>query len=82
MAVIAAIQRQKLQPARKACGRQHSSLPVIIRKTLLAVVDVTHNKEILEGQDMVKQLCGNVFKDAVSTVSIYSRMRCTMGTQR
>ena len=53
MSVIAAIQRQKLQPARKACGSQHSSLRVIIRKTFLAVVDVTHNKEILEGQDLL-----------------------------
>lgn len=69
MAVIAAIQWQKLQPARKACGCQHSSLRVIIRKTFLAVVDVTCNKEILEGQDMVKHFRGNLFKDAKSTVS-------------
>ena len=61
MAVIAAIQRQKLQSARKACGRQHSNLHAIIRKAFLAVIDVTYNKEIPEGQDMVKQFRGNLF---------------------
>lgn len=80
MAVIAAIQRQKLQPARKACGRQNSSLRATIRKTFLAVVDVTRSKKILEAQDMVKQFRGNLFKDPVSTVSIYGRMRCAIGT--
>jgi hypothetical protein len=45
----------------------------------LAVVDVTHNKEILEGQYMAKQFRGNLFKDAVSTVSIYGWMSCTIG---
>jgi len=42
--------------------------------------NVTHNKEILEGQEMVKRFRGNLFTDAMSTVSIYGRMRCTIGT--
>jgi hypothetical protein len=29
---------------------------------------------------MVKQFRGNLFKDAMSSVSIYGRMRCTIGT--
>jgi hypothetical protein len=50
------------------------------RKQTNKQTDVTHNKEILEGQDMVKQFRGNLFKDAMSTVSIYGRMSCTIGT--
>jgi N-acetylglucosamine-6-phosphate deacetylase len=50
----------------------------------LSIIDVTHNKEILglilEGPEIAKQFCGNLFKDAMSTVYIYRPIRCTVVT--